>query len=236
MLLARRLSGGHEVTIHSLSATYVVTGGREIFSPLQDRAAKEVSMTMKSLLIVDDEPIILNSLSRELSSDALGVDLAACGEEAIVKINYLCFDLVVTDLLMPGLDGFQVLKAAKQKDAQTMVIILTGNGDLASAIDALRLGADDFLQKPCDTDELLYRISNCFMKQELLRKIALYENFLPVCCYCKKIRDDRQGEQGGGNWYKLEDYFTKTKGVRVSHGCCPDCFAEQMETLQPGQG
>ena len=195
----------------------------------------QVSKKQKSLLVVDDEPSILSSLARELAIADLEVTTAASGEEAVAKINTRFFDLVVTDLLMPGLDGFQVLKAAKQKNLQTIVIILTGYGAVEAAIDALRLGADDFLQKPCDTDELLYRISNSSVKQELLRKIALYENFLPVCCYCKKIRDDRLGVQGGGSWYKLEDYLTKTKGVKVSHGCCPDCFAEQMKTLHPDQ-
>lgn len=190
-------------------------------------------MKRKSLLLVDDEQLILDSLSRELTSNDpdLRITLAASGEEAIAKINDTCFDLVVTDLLMPGLDGFQVLKAVKKRDRHTMVIILTGYGDMESAIDALRLGADDFLLKPCDPDELLYRMSNCFVKQELQRKVALYENILPVCCYCKKIRDDRQGEHGKGRWYSLEEYFNKAKGVFISHGCCPDCFAEQTKDL-----
>ena len=186
-------------------------------------------MKKKSLLIVDDELIILNSLSRELVSAGLEVTTAASGEDAVARINNDFFDLVMTDLLMPGIDGFQVLKAAKRKNIQIMVIILTGYGAMESAIDALRLGADDYLQKPCDTDELLYRISNCFVKQELIRKIAIYENFLPVCCYCKKIRDDQQGEYGNGSWYSLEEYFSKTKGVDVSHGICPDCYDELMK-------
>jgi YesN/AraC family two-component response regulator len=195
------------------------------------------SMKMKSLLLVDDEQIIRNSLSRELGNGTLEVTTAANGEEAIARINNGCFDLVITDLLMPGLDGFQVLKAAKKKYVQTMVIILTGYGDMESTIDALRLGADDFLQKPCDTDELLYRISNCFVKQELLTKVTLYEKFLPVCSYCKKIRDDQHGEHGKGSWYSPEDYFKKAKGVvRVSHGCCPDCYAEQIQSIRPGKG
>lgn len=195
----------------------------------------QVFKKKKSLLVVDDELIILRSLARELAIADLEVTTAASGEEAVTKINTQFFDLVITDLLMPGLDGFKVLKAAKQKSLQTIVIILTGYRAVEAAIDALRLGADDFLQKPCDTDELLYRISNGFVKQELLRKIAWYENILPVCCYCKRIREDRQGEKGGGSWYNLEDYLIKAKGVDVSHGCCPDCFAEQMKTLHPGQ-
>ena len=200
----------------------------------QPKSHQETSRSRegKSLLVVDDEPTILNSLFRELTESGFEVATAASGEEALARIEHGFFDLVVTDLSMPGLDGLQVLKAAKQRGLQTMVIILTGYGALESAVDALRLGADDFLQKPCDTDELLYRMSNCFVKQELLRKIALYEKFLPVCSYCNKIRDDQQGAHGKGRWYSPEEYFKKAKGVvRVSHGCCPDCYAEQMKNI-----
>lgn len=188
-------------------------------------------MELKSLLLVDDEPIILECLSRELTSDNFTISLARNGEEAVSRIIDDHVDLVVTDLLMPGIDGFQVLKTAKHKDAMTMVILLTGYGDMDTAIDALRLGADDFLQKPCDTDELRYRMSNCFVKQDLQRKVALYESFLPVCCYCKKLRDDKQGERGEGRWYNLEEYLRQVKGVHVSHGCCPNCLEKQMHGI-----
>ena len=191
-------------------------------------------MKRKSLLLADDEQLILQSFSRELASESLGVTLAENGEQAVSLIKSSHFDIIVTDLLMPGLDGFQVLKAAKKKDARTMVIILTSYGDMNSAVDALRLGADDFLQKPCGPNELLYRVSNCLVKQDLQNKIALYEKFLPVCSYCKKIRDDRHGEHGKGPWYTLEEYVNKTSGGYVSHGCCPDCFAEQLKDI-PGQ-
>ncbi len=114
-----------------------------------------------------------------------------------------------------------------------MVLIMTGNADLNAAVDALRLGADDFLQKPCDTDELLWRMSNCFANQELHRKVSRHKNTLLTCCYCRKIHDNRQEESGKGHWYGMEEYFNKVQGVRVSHGCCPDCFPEQMKKAHP---
>ncbi len=201
-------------------------------------------MKSRTILLVDDEQIILNSLFRELTSEniKLEVSLAAGGEEAIALIKDGSFDLVVTDLIMPGLDGFQVLKAAKKRDPHTMVIILTGYADLRFSIDALRLGADDFLQKPCDTDELLFRISNALVKRDMHRKLAFYEKILPVCAYCRKIRHDRPSEPGQGNWYILEDYLKKVQGVDVSHGCCPECFAKEMaekahaDLLKEGSG
>ncbi len=189
------------------------------------------SLKNKSLLVVDDEPIIRNSLARDLTIAGLTVTTAADGEEAVAQMNSNTFDIVITDLVMPGLNGLQVLETARQRNPMTIVIILTGNGVMESAIDALRLGADDFLQKPCDTDELLYRISTCFVNQGMRRKIALYEEFLPMCCYCKKIRDDQHGERGTGRWYSLEEFFNRTKGVRISHSCCPDCYTEQIRNL-----
>jgi len=190
-------------------------------------------MERKSILLVDDEQIILDTLGRDLTCDSLKFDvsLATSGEEAIARIHADFFDLVVTDLIMPGLDGFQVLKAAKQKDPHTMVIVLTGYADLDFAVDALRLRADDFLQKPCDSDELLYRISNCFVKQGLQRQLTFYEKILPVCAYCRKIRDDRQGSCQDGRWYILEEYLKTVKGANVSHGCCPECFEKQMADI-----
>jgi DNA-binding NtrC family response regulator len=187
-------------------------------------------MENKTILLVDDEQLILDSLFRELTSAPLSFDvsLATSGEEAVGMIADRARDLVITDLRMPGLDGYQVLKVAKRKDPHTMVIILTGYADMQSAIDALRLGADDYLQKPCDPDELLFRISNCIGKQDLQRKVALYENILPVCSYCKRIRGDQPGDQDGHRWYTLEEYFVKVRGIRCSHGCCPDCFAKLM--------
>ncbi len=190
-------------------------------------------MPQKSLLLVDDEPLIRESLARELVSTTLAVTVAASGEEAVARLGREWFDVVVSDLVMPGMDGFQVLKAAKGKDTAIAVILLTGFGDMDTAIDALRLGADDFLRKPCEVDELCWRIGNCLKKQELQRKVAFYERVLPVCSYCGKIRHDRPGEHGRGPWYELEEYLRRAKGVNLSHGCCPECFARAANDLGP---
>jgi DNA-binding response OmpR family regulator len=192
---------------------------RGCFSPDQG-----VLLQKKSVLVVDDEPVILGSLDRELTSAGLRVTTAAGGEEAVTLFATESFDLVTTDLFMPKVNGLKVLEAAKGKSPETMVIVLTGQVALEPVIDALRLGADDFLHKPYDTDELLHRISKCFDKQDALKKKTMYENLLSVCRYCKKIREYGQAEQDKGSWYTLEEYFTITKGVAISHGCCPDCF------------
>ena len=127
-------------------------------------------MQSKSILLVDDEEIILNSLGMDLRQENYAVTFANSGEEAITLLKDNPFDLVVTDLSMSGMDGIQVLQEAKRINSSMGVIILTGYGDMTSAIDALRLGADDYLLKPCEPEELVIRIGRCLEKQEALQK------------------------------------------------------------------
>jgi len=132
----------------------------------------ENACAVPSILFVDDEDVIRKSLSRELQMEGFAVDTVADGGDAIAALHNGTYDLIVTDLLMPGIDGFGVLKAAKQLTPYTSVIILTGYGDMASAIDALRLGADDFTLKPCEVEELAFRIRRCLEKRTLLQMLA----------------------------------------------------------------
>ena len=180
-------------------------------------------MQNKSILLVDDEEIILNSIGTDLRQENYDVTLATSGEEAVTLLQDSRFDLVVTDLSMSGLDGIQVLKEAKKIHSLTGVIILTGYGDMTSAIDALRLGADDYVLKPCGSDELIIRIGRCLEKQEAFQKIKLYENILPVCMYCKSIRDDTGTEPGKGKWMDMAEYLNVKSGTNVSHTFCPQC-------------
>ncbi len=126
-----------------------------------------------SILLVDDEDIIRKSFCHELRMENFTVTAVAGGSEAVAALAQKTFHLVITDLVMPGIDGFGVLKAVKELAPQTGVIILTGYGDMRSAIDALRLGADDFTLKPCDIEELVYRIHRCIEKHTLLQQLSL---------------------------------------------------------------
>ncbi len=126
-----------------------------------------------SILFVDDEKLIRNSFARELREEGFAVTAVGSGREAIDELEKAKYDVVITDLMMPDIDGFGVLKAVKKAVPSTSVIILTGYGELRSAIDALRLGADDFTLKPCDVDEIVFRIRRCLEKQSLLRTLGL---------------------------------------------------------------
>ncbi|WP_448874932.1 response regulator [Desulfobulbus propionicus] len=126
-----------------------------------------------TILFVDDEEVIRKSFTRELQMEGFQIRPVASGEEAVKILEQERFELVITDLMMSGIDGFGVLKAAKRFAPMTSVIILTGYGDMRSAIDALRLGADDFTLKPCEIEELVFRIHRCLDKQNLLKTLSL---------------------------------------------------------------
>jgi PAS domain S-box-containing protein len=133
-----------------------------------------------SVLLVDDEKLIRNALARDLRAEHFVVTAVAGGKEAISALERERFDLIITDLMMPEVDGFAVLKAAKKLAPATSVIILTGYGDMRSAIDALRLGADDFTLKPCEVEELMFRMRRCLEKQSFHRQLALRNNQLAL--------------------------------------------------------
>jgi PAS domain S-box-containing protein len=131
-----------------------------------------------SILLVDDEKLIRKSFARDLKAEHFTVTAVAGGQEAINALERAKYDLVITDLMMPDVDGYAVLKTAKRLAPETSVIILTGYGDMRSAIDALRLGADDFTQKPCEIEELVFRIRRCLEKRSLLQRLAQQNNLL----------------------------------------------------------
>jgi len=186
-------------------------------------------MRKKSILLVDDERPILLSLGNYLERNNFAVQTADSGEIALALFQATFFDLVITDLVMGGLNGIELLQAIKKINPEVGIFIFTGHGDLDFAIEALRSGADDFLLKPYDPEDLILRIERVFKAQELRRKIKIYEKILPICMYCNKIRDDSGASHGSGKWLRLDEFLNRKSGVELSHGCCPDCYDKEMK-------
>jgi DNA-binding NtrC family response regulator len=111
-----------------------------------------------SILVVDDEDALRTVLSGELTNEGYDVKSAADGDEAISEVERSPFDLVLLDIKMPRMNGFEVLKYIKDKHAKTKVVMLTGFADLKNAIESKKLGADDFVSKPYDLVDLLTTI------------------------------------------------------------------------------
>jgi YesN/AraC family two-component response regulator len=121
----------------------------------------------KSILIVDDEQIIRNVLKRKLEQNtAYTVYTADDGEPGLEIFRQQPIDLVISDLLMVRMNGIELLRNLKQIDHRVPVIIITGYGTLDDAIEAIKLGAEDFIKKPFDISEVIATIEKTFKKQE----------------------------------------------------------------------
>lgn len=111
--------------------------------------------TKNRILVVDDEDALRLVLSTELEGEGYHVASAADGQEAINILGGQDFDLILLDIKMPNVDGFEVLKFVKEKQPKTKVVMLTGFADLKNAIESKKLGAEDFVSKPYDLVDLL---------------------------------------------------------------------------------
>ena len=186
-------------------------------------------MRKYNLLLVDDDPLILEGIGEDLAQTGYQVTRADGGDKAVRLLKKSSYDLVITDLVMEKTDGIQVLKKTKELYSETMVIILTGYGDMTSAIKALRNQADDYLLKPCESEEIIYRVNQCLKKSQRSRKINLDEKLLPLCCVCKKIRLDQSEFADQEEWISIEQFISDRSNLDVTSGYCPDCAKKTME-------
>ena len=125
-------------------------------------------MARKAILVVDDEKNQREILETILSGEGYDVTTASSGEAAMKFVESRRFDLVLTDLKMTGMSGLDLLKELTNYDKSIIVILLTAHGSVDSAVDALRLGAFDYLQKPYDSEKLLDTVSRALNKLSAL--------------------------------------------------------------------
>lgn len=128
---------------------------------------------MKRVLIVDDESLSRTILKKIVSEAGYSVVLASSGEEALRKINASKFDIMLTDLNMPQMNGIELTEKVLQLEPDMIVILITAYGSIRTAVEAIRLGAFDFLSKPVNKDELLLIINRGIEKVSLIKENIL---------------------------------------------------------------
>ena len=117
------------------------------------------------ILLVDDEEDFVQALSERLEMRDYDVTTSLSGEDAIAKIKQYNYDVVILDVLMPGLTGIDVLREVKGIKPLTEVIMLTGHATVETAIEGMKLGANDYLMKPCETEDLVSKIQRAHGKK-----------------------------------------------------------------------
>jgi len=133
---------------------------------------------MPRILVIDDDAAARDSVSRMLRSAGQTVHEAASGEEGVAAAKGGAFDVILSDLQMPGLSGLDVLQRLRDVHVDSVFIIMTGFGTVESAVEAMRLGAVDFIQKPFFRDELLMRVRAAADRRQLARQVGLLQKQL----------------------------------------------------------
>jgi len=116
-------------------------------------------MNETTVLLVDDEAEFVVALSERLEARGLEVEAAENGEVALAKAQVKKFDAILLDMSMPGMNGIETLKGLRAINPDLQVILLTGRATLGQAVEAMKLGALDFLEKPADIETLVVKIA-----------------------------------------------------------------------------
>jgi two-component system response regulator HydG len=134
---------------------------------------------MPRILVIDDDHAVRESVARILRSAGHTVDSARTGEEGFELARANTYDVILSDLKMPGISGLQVLSQLREQRVDSTFIIMTGFGTVESAIEAMRLGAVDFMQKPFFRDEILLRVKAAVDRRQLVRQVGLLQKQVP---------------------------------------------------------
>jgi two-component system, NtrC family, nitrogen regulation response regulator NtrX len=151
---------------------------------------------MADILIIDDEKSIRKTLSEILSFEGYKIEEAADGEEGLKKFKEKTFDLVLCDIKMPKLDGIEFLQKASEINADVPVIMISGHGNIETAVEAVKKGAYDYISKPPDLNRLLITIRNAMDKSTLVtetkvlkRKVSKVQEMIGESAPIKKIKE-----------------------------------------------
>ena len=134
---------------------------------------------MPRILVIDDDHAVRESVVRILKSAGHAVESARSGEEGFELARTSTYDVILSDLKMPGMSGLDVLAQLRAQRVDSTFIIMTGFGTVESAIEAMRLGAVDFMQKPFYRDEILLRVKAAVDRRQLVRQVGLLQKQLP---------------------------------------------------------
>jgi phosphoserine phosphatase RsbU/P len=207
----------------------------------------DVERFVGNILIVDDVSRNIQILGTILRSEGYSLAFATSGQQALEIVASQHFDLILLDVMMPGMNGFEVCQKlqADPSTAQIPVIFLTAKTSSEDIVQGFEAGAVDYVTKPFNAPELLARVRNHLRLQqaeETLRKqnaelikvndalqqtmhqLKTLEGLLPICMYCKKIRQQGGDPKNQEAWLEVETYIEQHSEAVFSHGCCPSCL------------
>ncbi|MDT1956927.1 response regulator transcription factor [Carnobacterium divergens] len=168
------------------------------------------------ILVIEDEGELANALKRGLESEGYAVDCAYDGEEGVFQLSVNHYDLVVLDLNLPKIDGIEILRRMREKETSTKVIILSARTTVEERIHGLKVGADDYLNKPFDFDELTIRVKNLLQREFKKRPSKISFCGLSLDTSGKKVENGQTDLQLTKKEYAILEYLVFHQGQVIS--------------------
>ena len=161
------------------------------------------------VLVVDDDPLVVDLFVNVLEDAGYRVEGVFCGKEAIERLTAAPFDVLLADVKMPDVDGLEVLRQAKALDPEIAAVIITGYGTMEMAIKAIQLGAEGFVLKPAEVEDLLAMVAHAVEKRQLIRENVRLKALLPLFEVTKRLASEV--EPGELNELALDFAVKETK-------------------------
>jgi DNA-binding response OmpR family regulator len=176
------------------------------------------------VLAIEDQALAGMQLAATVRVLGHDVELVNDSREASRRLETGEYRVVVSDWRMPGLDGLDLCRLVRARGGDYVYFILISTTRITKQTrdEALAAGVDDFLTKPVDPDELGMRLHVAQRIIEFAARVKQLESILPICGYCKKVRND------GKYWQDIEAYFGQRQGTQFSHSICPECYNRVM--------
>lgn len=168
------------------------------------------------LLIVEDDPIAAELLAKGLRENAYAVDVASDGPSAIDRASMYPYDLIILDIMLPGVDGLDVCRRLRDRGASTPIIMLTARGGVEERIAGLDAGADDYLPKPFHFTELLARVRALSRRGPVLGPAVQRVGDLSIDTRTRRVERDGQHIELTAKEYTLLAYLTRRNGQVVT--------------------
>jgi len=177
------------------------------------------------VLVVDDDAVSSSQLGALAKAAGYEVKTATNGSEAWELLQLARIPIVISDWYMPEMDGVELCRRirARTREPYVYFILVTARGGKQQYLAGMEAGADDFIAKPFDPDELRARLKVAERILGLRKELEQLEVLLPICSYCKRIRNDNE------EWQPLERYIEKHFERLVTHSICPDCYAKHVQ-------
>lgn len=179
------------------------------------------------VLVVEDDLVSRRILETSLEKNGYQVVVAANGLEAWNLFDKEPVRIIVSDWMMPELDGLALCNRIRERPetSYTYFILLTARSGKENYRLAMDSGIDDFLSKPLDREELSIRMHVAERILGYAARISQLETLLPICSYCKNIRDEKN------DWHPVEEYINQQTHAELSHGICPKCYETRMKPM-----